>query len=133
MVKVTIQESVATGRRKQAVSSVRLRSGTGKIDVNGKAFEDYFPLEIQRATILSPLKMIGNPSEFDLIIRINGGGIQGQVIATRLGLARALLKKNIEIKQELKTRGFLTRDPRKKERKKYGHKKARKSFQFSKR
>lgn len=133
MVKVTIQESVATGRRKQAVSSVRLRPGTGKIDVNGKAFEDYFPLEIQRATILSPLKTIGNPSEFDLIIRINGGGIQGQVIATRLGLARALLKKNIEIKQELKTHGFLTRDPRKKERKKYGHKKARKSFQFSKR
>ena len=90
-------------------------------------------MEIQRATILSPLKMIGNPSEFDLIIRINGGGIQRQVIATRLGLARALLKKNIEIKQELKTRGVLTRDPRKKERKKYGHKKARKSFQFSKR
>ncbi|AHK63210.1 30S ribosomal protein S9 [Chlamydia avium] len=133
MVKVTIKESVATGRRKQAVSSVRLRPGSGKIDVNGKSFEDYFPLEIQRATILSPLKIVGSPSEFDLIIRISGGGIQGQVIATRLGLARALLKKNIEVKQELKTRGFLTRDPRKKERKKYGHKKARKSFQFSKR
>ncbi|WP_348664083.1 30S ribosomal protein S9 [Chlamydia vaughanii] len=133
MVKSTIQESVATGRRKQAVSSVRLRPGTGKIDVNGKAFEDYFPLEIQRVTILSPLKVLGNIEEFDLIIRINGGGIQGQVIATRLGLARALLKKNVDSKQELKSHGFLTRDPRKKERKKYGHKKARKSFQFSKR
>ncbi|BAE81248.1 30S ribosomal protein S9 [Chlamydia felis Fe/C-56] len=133
MVKSTIEESVATGRRKQAVSSVRLRPGTGKIDVNGKAFDEYFPLEIQRATILSPLKVLGHTEEFDLIIRINGGGIQGQVIATRLGLARALLKKNGDSKQELKSRGFLTRDPRKKERKKYGHKKARKSFQFSKR
>ncbi len=133
MVKNTIEESVATGRRKQAVSSVRLRPGTGKIDVNGKAFEEYFPLEIQRVTILSPLKVLGYSSDFDLVIRINGGGIQGQVIATRLGLARALLKKNVDSKQELKSHGFLTRDPRKKERKKYGHKKARKSFQFSKR
>ncbi|QVE49072.1 30S ribosomal protein S9 [Chlamydia crocodili] len=134
MVKSTIEESVATGRRKQAVSSVRLRPGTGKIDVNGKAFNEYFPLEIQRVTILSPLtKVLGNINEYDLVIRINGGGIQGQVIATRLGLARALLKKNVDSKQELKSHGFLTRDPRKKERKKYGHKKARKSFQFSKR
>ncbi|BEU44210.1 30S ribosomal protein S9 [Chlamydia psittaci] len=133
MVKNTIEESVATGRRKQAVSSVRLRPGTGKIDVNGKAFEEYFPLEIQRVTILSPLKVLGYSNDFDLVIRINGGGIQGQVIATRLGLARALLKKSVDSKQELKSHGFLTRDPRKKERKKYGHKKARKSFQFSKR
>ncbi|ASD30676.1 MULTISPECIES: 30S ribosomal protein S9 [Chlamydia] len=133
MVKNTIEESVATGRRKQAVSSVRLRPGTGKIDVNGKAFDEYFPLEIQRVTILSPLKVLGYSNDFDLVIRINGGGIQGQVIATRLGLARALLKKNVDSKQELKSHGFLTRDPRKKERKKYGHKKARKSFQFSKR
>lgn len=133
MVKNTIQESVATGRRKQAVSSVRLRPGTGKIDVNGKSFEEYFPLEIQRLTILSPLKVLGDAKDYDLIIRISGGGIQGQVIATRLGLARALLKENGDSKQELKSHGFLTRDPRKKERKKYGHKKARKSFQFSKR
>ncbi|SPN73397.1 30S ribosomal protein S9,30S ribosomal protein S9,Ribosomal protein S9,archaeal ribosomal protein S9P,Ribosomal protein S9/S16 [Chlamydia serpentis] len=134
MAKSTIQESVATGRRKQAVSSVRLRPGTGKIDVNGKSFEDYFPLEIQRATILSPLKkIVEDQNQYDLIIRVSGGGIQGQVIATRLGLARALLKENEENRQELKSCGFLTRDPRKKERKKYGHKKARKSFQFSKR
>ena len=128
-----IQESVATGRRKQAVSSVRLRSGNGKIDVNGKTLEQYFPLEIQRATILAPLKMLGDVSNFDLIIRVSGGGVQGQVIATRLGLARAVLQEKEEMKQELKSQGFLTRDPRKKERKKYGRKKARKSFQFSKR
>ncbi|ANH78999.1 SSU ribosomal protein S9p [Candidatus Chlamydia sanziniae] len=133
MAKNTMQESVATGRRKQAVSSVRLRPGSGKIDVNGKTFKEYFPSEIQRTTILSPLKTIGNQDQFDLIIRVSGGGIQGQVIATRLGLARALLKENEESRQELKSCGFLTRDPRKKERKKYGHKKARKSFQFSKR
>ena len=133
MTKNTIQESVATGRRKQAVSSVRLRSGNGKIDVNGKTLEQYFPLEIQRATILAPLKMLGDVSNFDLIIRVSGGGVQGQVIATRLGLAIAVLQEKEEMKQELKSQGFLTRDPRKKERKKYGRKKARKSFQFSKR
>ncbi len=133
MGKSTIQESVATGRRKQAVSSVRLRPGNGKIDVNGRAFEEYFPLEIQRETVLAPLKMVGSLDQYDLVIRVNGGGIQGQVIATRLGLARAVLKEKEEARQELKSQGFLTRDPRKKERKKYGHKKARKSFQFSKR
>ena len=114
MTKNTIQESVATGRRKQAVSSVRLRSGNGKIDVNGKTLEQYFPLEIQRATILAPLKMLGDVSNFDLIIRVSGGGVQGQVIATRLGLARAVLQEKEEMKQELKSQGFLTRDPRKK-------------------
>lgn len=128
-----IQESVATGRRKQAVSSVRLRSGNGKIDVNGKTLEQYFPLEVQRATILAPLRMLGDVNSFDLIIRVSGGGVQGQVIATRLGLARAVLQEKEDMKQELKAQGLLTRDPRKKERKKYGRKKARKSFQFSKR
>lgn len=128
-----IQESVATGRRKQAVSSVRLRSGNGKIDINGKTLEQYFPLEVQRATILAPLRMLGDVNSFDLIIRVSGGGVQGQVIATRLGLARAVLQEKEDMKQELKAQGFLTRDPRKKERKKYGRKKARKSFQFSKR
>lgn len=125
-----IQESVATGRRKQAVSSVRLRSGNGKIDVNGKTLEQYFPLEVQRATILAPLRMLGDVNSFDLIIRVSGGGVQGQVIATRLGLARAVLQEKEDMKQELKAQGFLTRDPRKKERKKYGRKKARKSFQL---
>ena len=133
MTKNTIQESVATGRRKQAVSSVRLRSGNGKIDVNGKTLEQYFPLEVQRATILAPLKMLGDVNNFDLIIRVSGGGVQGQVIATRLGLARAVLQEKEDMKQELKSQGFLTRDPRKKERKKYGLKAARRAPQFSKR
>jgi small subunit ribosomal protein S9 len=129
----SMDETVATGRRKCAVSSVRLRDGSGKINVNGREFDTYFPLEIQRSTILSPLKMIEAERKYDLVIRVNGGGIEGQVIATRLGLARALVKLNEQLKQGFKAEGYLTRDPRKKERKKYGHKKARKSFQFSKR
>jgi len=128
-----LEETVATGRRKCAVSSVRLRDGSGKVDVNGRDFEIYFPLEIQRKTILSPLSMIDAERKYDLVIRVNGGGIEGQVIASRLGLARALLKLNEQLKHDFKVEGYLTRDPRKKERKKYGHKKARKSFQFSKR
>jgi small subunit ribosomal protein S9 len=128
-----IEETLATGRRKCAVSSIRVRHGTGKIDVNGREFEEYFPLEIQRAMILAPLKMIDAEKKFDLIIRVNGGGIEGQVIASRLGITRALVKLNENLRHDFKVEGFLTRDPRKKERKKYGHKKARKSFQFSKR
>ncbi len=128
-----LEETVATGRRKRAVSSIRLRDGNGKIDVNGREFEEYFPLEIQRSTILAPLKMIDAEGKYDLIIRVNGGGIEGQVIASRLGISRALVKLNEGLRHDLKAEGFLTRDPRKKERKKYGHKKARKSFQFSKR
>jgi len=130
---MAIEENVATGRRKRAVSSVRLRPGTGKVDVNGRAFEEYFPLKIQQKTILNPLTLIEKEKDYDIIIRVNGGGIEGQVIATRLGIARALLKEDEGRKHDLKAQGFLTRDPRKKERKKYGHKKARKSFQFSKR
>lgn len=129
----TIEETLATGRRKCAVSSIRLRDGNGKIDVNGREFNEYFPLEIQRRAILAPLLMIEAEGKYDLIIRVNGGGIEGQVIASRLGIARALVKLNEQLKQDFKAEGFLTRDARKKERKKYGHKKARKSFQFSKR
>ncbi|MEZ5314774.1 MAG: 30S ribosomal protein S9 [Chlamydiales bacterium] len=128
-----IQEYLATGRRKRAVSSILLRHGSGKINVNGQNFTDYFPLEIQRNTILSPLKIIEGENKYDIIIRLNGGGIEGQVIATRLGIARALLLENEEVKQAFKAEDYLTRDPRRKERKKYGRKKARKSFQFSKR
>lgn len=128
-----IEEVIATGRRKRAVSAVRLRPGKGKIDVNGREFETYFPTEIQRQTILAPLQLAERLGKYDIIIRVNGGGIEGQVIATRLGIARALVKESEGHRSEFKTLGFLTRDPRKKERKKYGHKKARKSFQFSKR
>ncbi|MDR2540121.1 MAG: 30S ribosomal protein S9 [Chlamydiales bacterium] len=127
------QEFIGTGRRKTAVSSIRLRPGTGKIEVNGKRFEEYFPLALQRATILSPLNEVDDPEKYDLIIRVKGGGIEGQVIASRLGISRALVERNINHRQILKSLGFLTRDSRKKERKKYGQPGARKRFQFSKR
>ncbi|MCH9611049.1 MAG: 30S ribosomal protein S9 [Chlamydiales bacterium] len=133
MTKKEIEEVVATGRRKRSVSSVRLRPGSGKVDVNGKEFDHYFPLQIQRKSILDPLSTLEREKNYDIIIRVKGGGIEGQVIATRLGVARAIVKENEELKHEMKRAGFLTRDPRKKERKKYGRKKARKSFQFSKR
>jgi small subunit ribosomal protein S9 len=126
-------ETIGIGRRKTAVSSVRLRRGTGIVDVNGRPFEQYFPLELQRAEIMAPLQKFDKPDKYDLIIRVKGGGIEAQAIATRLGISRALVENNEEIRPSLKELGYLTRDPRKKERKKYGHKKARKRFQFSKR
>lgn len=128
-----IQETTGTGRRKTAVSAVRLRPGSGKIDVNGRPFDEYFPLELQRDAILAPLDEFQVTGQYDLIIRVKGGGIQGQVIATRLGITRALVKEDEARRQNFKELGFLTRDPRKKERKKYGLAKARKRFQFSKR
>lgn len=128
-----MEEFVATGRRKTAVSSVRVRPGTGKIDINGRTFEEYFPLEIQRRTVLSPFEKLNGNGRHDMIIRVKGGGVEGQVIASRLGIARALLMIDENLHHEFKSQGFLTRDARKKERKKYGHAKARKRFQFSKR
>lgn len=130
---MTLQEQVATGRRKTAVASVRLRPGTGQIDINGKAFNEYFPVEIQRQTILAPFQKVGGNGRFDLVIRVKGGGIEGQVVATRLGVARALLGEDDSLHHSFKEQGFLTRDSRKKERKKYGLAGARKRFQFSKR
>jgi small subunit ribosomal protein S9 len=130
---MTLQEKVATGRRKTAVASVRLRPGSGQIDINGKKFDEYFPVEIQRATVLAPFQKLGGNGRFDLIIRVKGGGIEGQAIATRLGIARALLSEDESLHHTFKEQGFLTRDSRKKERKKYGHAGARKRFQFSKR
>lgn len=130
---MTLQERVATGRRKTAVASVRVRDGSGKIDVNGKNFDEYFPVEIQRKTVLAPFQTLGGNGKFDLVIRVKGGGIEGQVIATRLGISRALLGEDESLHHEFKSKGFLTRDSRKRERKKYGHAGARKRFQFSKR
>ncbi len=128
-----VEEKLGTGRRKTAVSAVRLRPGTGKIDVNGKKFEEYFPLELQRQVILAPLEKVSSPEKYDITVRIKGGGIQGQVIATRLGISRALVGEDSTRRPDLKAAGFLTRDPRKRERKKYGLAGARKRFQFSKR
>ncbi len=126
-------EIIGVGRRKTAVASVRLRPGTGEVNVNGRKFEEYFPLEVQREVILSPLTTCNVPGMYDIIIRCKGGGREGQMIAARLGISRALVKQDEERRHDLKMEGFLTRDPRKRERKKYGLKGARKRFQFSKR
>jgi small subunit ribosomal protein S9 len=127
------QENIGTGRRKTSVASVRLRPGKGNVLVNGKKFEEYFPLQLQRMAILAPLQKASSPERYDILIRVKGGGIQGQMIAARLGIARALVQEDKERRHDLKVAGFLTRDPRKRERKKYGLAGARKRFQFSKR
>lgn len=128
-----MKEQIGTGRRKTAVASVRLRPGKGTVLVNGKKFEVYFPLELQRQAVLAPLHKVSNPGKYDILIRVKGGGIQGQMIAARLGISRALVQEDLDNRQSLKSVGFLTRDPRKRERKKYGLAGARKRFQFSKR
>ncbi len=128
-----MEEYVAAGRRKTSVASVRLRSGKGAFDVNGRTLEDYFPLELQRNTLMSPFSASGTKSSYDVIVRVRGGGVQAQVEAVRLGIARALVQEDETRRQSLKEEGFLTRDSRKKERKKYGRAGARKRFQFSKR
>jgi small subunit ribosomal protein S9 len=127
------KELVTTGRRKTAVASVRMRRGNGKIDINGRKLEEYFPLELQRKTVLEPIVRCSSLDKYDLIIRVKGGGIEGQVEATRLGISRALVQEDETRKQDLKALHFLTRDSRKRERKKYGRAGARKRFQFSKR
>lgn len=127
------KEFLGTGRRKTAVAAVRLRPGTGNIDINGKTFIEYFPSQLSQKTILSPLEMFNEDSKYDLIVRVRGGGIEAQAIATRLGISRAIVRENEERRSELKKLGYLTRDPRKKERKKYGRAGARKRYQFSKR
>lgn len=130
---MTAQDKVAIGRRKTAVSSVRLREGNGQIDINGKNFDEYFPLELQRNTVLAPFQKMGGNGRYDMIIRVKGGGVEAQAIATRLGIARVLLTEDESLHAAFKEKGFLTRDSRKKERKKYGRAGARKRFQFSKR
>jgi small subunit ribosomal protein S9 len=128
-----VEETLATGRRKTAVASIRLRSGSGTVDINGRKLEEYFPLEIQRKTVFGPFEKLGGHGRYDMIIRVRGGGIEAQAVAIRLGLARALVENDENLRQDFKTHGYLTRDSRKKERKKYGRAGARKRFQFSKR
>lgn len=128
-----VEETLATGRRKTAVASIRLRSGNGQVDINGRKLEEYFPLEIQRKTVFAPLEKLGGNGRFDMIIRVRGGGVEAQAVAIRLGLARALVQNDENLRHEFKEHGYLTRDSRKKERKKYGRAGARKRFQFSKR
>ena len=123
----------ATGRRKRAVARVRLRPGTGKVTINGKDVAEYFPTEVQRSLALAPLVVVEATESYDVDAGIEGGGVTGQAGALSLGLARALAELDPERRGELKSEGLLRRDPRKKESKKYGLKKARKAPQYSKR
>ena len=126
-------EFAATGRRKTATAHVRLVAGTGQVLVNNRAYAEYFPVETLRIYIEQPLKATGTVGKFDIKAAINGGGLDGQAGAMRHGIARALLEVDAALRAALKKGGFLTRDSRTVERKKYGRAKARKSFQFSKR
>jgi small subunit ribosomal protein S9 len=123
----------AVGRRKEAVTRVFLTKGDGNITINGKDYKTYFPLVYLQNQVESPLRTIESSDKFDVVVNATGGGVKGQAEAVKLGIARALLQVNPEYRPALKEAGLLTRDPRAVERKKPGKKKARKSFQFSKR
>jgi small subunit ribosomal protein S9 len=123
----------ATGRRKTSTARVFLRPGTGTIAVNSRAFESYFPTEVLRTQVRQPLLLTETADKFDILATVGGGGVSGQAGAVRLGIARALVEYNTELRKRLKKEGLLTRDARNKERKKYGMAGARKRFQFSKR
>ena len=123
----------ATGKRKTAIARVRLAAGTGTITVNGRTFEDYFPREASRMGIAHPFDTINGVGRYDVFANVHGGGLSGQADALRHGISRALEKLDENNRGPLKKRGLLTRDARKKERKKYGQKGARARFQFSKR
>ncbi|MBV8198004.1 MAG: 30S ribosomal protein S9 [Candidatus Eremiobacteraeota bacterium] len=123
----------STGRRKRAVARVKLTLGQGAITVNGKSLEDYFPRPQLHQIVRQPLEATQSVSRFDVVVKAEGGGITGQAGAIRHGIARALLQVDEALKETLRKNGFLTRDPREKESKKYGRKRARKRFQYSKR
>lgn len=125
--------TIATGRRKDAVARIRIRRGNGKITVNGRTIDEYFARPVLRMIINQPFATIDRVGNFDVDCNVHGGGLSGQAGAVRLGISRALDKYDSEFHKLLRTGGFLTRDSRVVERKKYGHAKARKSFQFSKR
>jgi len=122
-----------TGRRKSSVARVRVYNGTGKITINNRDIDDYFGLETLKVIVRQPLTLTNNADKFDIVCNVEGGGVTGQAGAIRHGVARALLQADAELRPELKKAGFLTRDPRMKERKKYGLKGARRAPQFSKR
>jgi small subunit ribosomal protein S9 len=122
-----------TGKRKSSIARVWLRPGSGKITVNRRSLDDYFPLETHRRIIQEPLHITGKLDQFDALVTVRGGGISGQAGAVRHGISKALFRSDETLRPVLKQAGFLTRDARVKERKKYGQKKARKRFQYSKR
>ena len=133
MAETKAPEYLGTGRRKTAIARVRLATGTGKITVNGRAFENYFPLETLRGVVSHPLTVTGTAEKLDERVNVSGGGPNGQAGAVRHGISRALLKFDANLRPSLKAEGFLTRDSRMRERKKYGQPGARKRYQFSKR
>ena len=122
-----------TGRKKHSVARVRIYEGTGKVTVNGRDIDDYFGLEALKLIVRQPLELTGTAGQFDIVCTVAGGGVSGQAGAIRHGISRALLQYSAELRPALKAAGFLTRDPRMKERKKYGLKAARRAPQFSKR
>ena len=128
-----ISEFLGTGRRKTSIARVRLASGSGKIVINGRAFENYFPTETLRMVVSQPLVVTSLTGKYDIRVNVVGGGPTGQAGAVRHGIARALLEADIALRPTLKSEGLLTRDSREKERKKYGQPGARKRFQYSKR
>jgi len=131
--RISGETAQTVGRRKQAIVRVRLVAGSGKFTLNGKTLEAYFPNKVHQQLIREPLVILEKGESFDIAARLHGGGITGQAGALRLAIARALIELDIEDRPALKKAGFLTRDPRAKERKKYGLKKARKAPQYSKR
>jgi small subunit ribosomal protein S9 len=124
---------IATGRRKEATARVRLVPGTGNFELNGRPLEEYFTTRAHRMVVAGPLRLVGREKDFDVFARIEGGGVSGQAGALRLGIARALIELDPELRPALKAEGYLSRDAREKERRKYGLKKARKAPQYSKR
>ena len=126
-------DALGTGRRKSSVARVRIRPGSGKIVINKREIEEYFPNEQDRRSVMGPLEVSGKKSELDVVIRVHGGGSTGQSGACRMGIARALVSYDSEIFAQMREGGFLTRDSRMKERKKYGLRGARRGTQFSKR
>jgi small subunit ribosomal protein S9 len=129
----TLPLTQTTGRRKEAVARARLRAGTGKVTINGRAFEDYFPMATQRMVVADALRVTSTESVYDVDATIHGGGVNGQAGALRMAIARSLVELDPELRPALKKAGLLTRDSRRKESKKYGLKKARKAPQFTKR
>ncbi|MBU2494534.1 MAG: 30S ribosomal protein S9 [Bacteroidetes bacterium] len=126
-------DKIFVGRRKNATARVYLRNGSGKVTINDREFENYFPLKTNRDDVVLPLKLSETFGKFDIFANVNGGGISGQSEAIRLGISRALVEMNPDFRPVLKAEGLMRRDPRMVERKKYGQAKARKRFQFSKR
>jgi small subunit ribosomal protein S9 len=130
---VAVTNNLSTGRRKESIARVRIAPGDGSFTINGRTIDDYFPTRVHRMVAVSPLRLIGRERDYDVIATIRGGGVAGQAGAVKLGVARALVRLDPELRTQLKAEGYLTRDAREKERRKYGLKKARKAPQYSKR